>query len=67
MATGTQTTVPQKPANISDPPKFSGKREDLESFKNMGNIKLTGNAEQFPSDQNRLAYVYGCLEGNALE
>ena len=56
----------QKPANISDPPKFFGKREDLEAFKNMVNIKLTGNAEQFPSDQHRLAYVYGRLEGNAL-
>ena len=54
----------QKPANISDPPKFSGKLEDLEAFKNMVNIKLTGNAEQFPSDQYRLAYVYGRLEGN---
>ena len=32
----------------------------------MVNIKLTGNAKQFPSDQNRLAYVYGRLEGNAL-
>ena len=32
----------------------------------MVNIKLTGNAEQFPSDQLRLAYVYGRLEGNAL-
>ena len=56
----------QKPANIWDPPKFSGKREDLEAFKNMVNIKLTGNAEQFPSDQYRLAHVYGRLEGNAL-
>ena len=32
----------------------------------MVNIKLTGNAEQFPSDQYRLAYVYVRLEGNAL-
>ena len=55
----------QKPANISDPPKFSGKLEDLEVFKNMYNIKLTGNAEQFPSDQHSLAYVYDRLEGNA--
>ena len=60
------TAPRQKPTNISDPPKFSGKREDLKSFKNMINVKLTGNAEQFPSDQHRLAYVYGRLEGNAL-
>ena len=66
MATNTHTAPRQKPANISDPPKFSGKLEDLESFKNMVNIKLTRNAEQFPSDQHRLAYVYGRLEGNAL-
>ena len=66
MATNTHTAPSQKPANISDPPKFSGKREDLESFKNMLNIKLTGNTEQFPSDQHRLAYVYGRLEGNTL-
>ena len=32
----------------------------------MVNIKLTGNAEQFPFDQHRLAYFYGRLEGNAL-
>ena len=32
----------------------------------MVNIKLTSNAEQFPSDQHCLAYVYGRLEGNAL-
>ena len=57
MATNTHPAPRQKPANISDPPKFSGKREDLEEFKNMVNIKLTGNVEQFPSDQHRLAYV----------
>ena len=32
----------------------------------MVNIKLTGNAEQFPSDQYRLTYIYGRLEGNAF-
>ena len=32
----------------------------------MINVKLTGNAEQFPSDQHRLEYVYSRLEGNAL-
>ena len=32
----------------------------------MINVKLTGNAEQFPSNQHRLAYVYGRLEGNSL-
>ena len=32
----------------------------------MVNIKLTGNEEQFPSDQHRLAYVFHRLEGNAL-
>ena len=32
----------------------------------MVNIKLTDNAEQFPSDQHRLAYIYGRLEGNSL-
>ena len=66
MATNTNPAPRQKPANISDPPKFSGKREDLEAFKNMVNIKLTGNAKQLPSDQHRLLYVYGRLEGNAL-
>ena len=66
MATNTNPAPRQKPTNISDPPKFSGKREDLEEFKNIVNIKLTGNVEQFPSDQHRLAYVYGRLEGNAL-
>ncbi len=55
MMSNTHPTPQQKPANISDPPKFSGKREYLEVFKNMVNIKLTGNAEQFPSDQHRLA------------
>ena len=54
MATNTHTAPCQKPANIFDPPKFSGKREDLELLKNMVNIKLTGNTEQFPSDQHRL-------------
>ena len=58
MANNTTPAPRQKPANISDPPKFSGKREDLEAFKNMVNIKLTGNAEQFPSDQHGLAYVF---------
>ena len=66
MAIYTNPALRQKPANISDPPKFSGKHEDLEAFKNMVNIKLTGNSEQFPSDQHRLAYVYGRLEGNTL-
>ena len=51
------TALRQKPANISDQPKFSRKREDLEAFKNMINIKLTENAEQFQSDQHYLAYV----------
>ena len=66
MATNTNPTLRQKPFNISDPPKFSGKLEEFEAFKNMVNIKLTGNAEQFPSVQHRLAYVYRRLEGNAL-
>ena len=66
MMSNAPTATRQKPANIFDPPKFSGKREDLEAFNNMINVKLTGNAEQFPSDQYRLAYVYGRLEGNAL-
>ena len=60
------TAPRQKPANISDPPTFSGNRKDLEAFKNMINVKLTGNAKQFLSDQYRLAYVYGRLEGNTL-
>ncbi len=66
MATNTNSAPRQKPANISDPPKFSEKREDLAEFKYMVNIKLTGNSAQFPSNQHRLAYVYGRLEGNAL-
>ena len=32
----------------------------------MVNIKLTANAEQFPSDKHRLEYLYGHLEGNVL-
>ena len=66
MATYINPALRQKPANILHPHKFSGKCEDLEAFKNMVNIKLTGNAEQFPSDQHRLAYVYRRLEANAL-
>ena len=66
MTSNAPTAPRQKPANISDPPKFSRKREDLEGLKNMINVKLTGNAEQFPSDQHCLGYVYGQLEGNAL-
>ena len=50
MATNENPAPHQKPAKISDRPKFSGKREDLEEFKNMVNVKLTVNAEQFPSD-----------------
>ncbi len=66
MATNTNPAPCQKPANISDPHKFLGKREDLEEFRNIVNIKLTGNAEQFPSDQHRLAYVYRQLDNNSL-
>ena len=65
METNANPAPRQKPANISDPPKFSGKREDLEAFKNMVNVKLTGYAEQIPFDQHKLAYVCGRLEGNA--
>ena len=67
MATNPAPVRRQKPANISNPPKFSGKREDLEGFKNIVNIKLMGNAEQFPSDQHCLAYVYGRVINHAIE
>ena len=66
MATNPAPVNRQKPANIFDPPKFSGKREDLEAINYKVNIKLTGHPEQFPSDQHHLAYVYGRLEGNVL-
>ena len=45
MATNPASIHRQKSPNISDPPNFAVKREDLEAFKNMVNIKLTGNAE----------------------
>ena len=60
------TAPRQKPANISDLTKFSGKLKDIEAFKNIINVKLTGNAEQFPSEKHHLTYVYGRLGGNAL-
>ena len=66
MMSNAPTAPRQKPANISDLTKFSGKLKDIEAFKNIINVKLTGNAEQFPSEKHHLTYVYGRLGGNAL-
>jgi hypothetical protein len=56
-----------KPQDLPAPPKYNGDRARLKAWKNSVNIKLTGDAAKFPDENHKLAYVYGLLEGKAMD
>jgi len=56
-----------KLAELSDPPKFGGGRKDLRTFIAQLRLKLHGNSQSFPTEQHRLSYAIGRLEGVAFD
>jgi hypothetical protein len=58
--------VPKKSMKIPDPPPLTdGKDPIFESWKLQICGKLRVNVDHFPSDEARMAYVYGCTRGDA--
>jgi hypothetical protein len=58
--------VPKKSTKIPDPPPLTdGKDPTFESWKLQIRGKLRVNADHFPSDEARMAYVYGRTGGDA--
>jgi hypothetical protein len=56
----------KKSKSIPDPPPLTnGKEPTFESWRLQLRGKLRVNADHFPSDEARMAYVYGCTEGDA--
>jgi hypothetical protein len=57
---------PKKSTKIPDPsPLTDGKEPTFESWKLQLRGKLRVNADHFPSNDARMAYVYGCMGGDA--
>ena len=56
-----------KTQDLAAPPKFNGDRSHLKAWKNSVNIKINGDAAKFPTTQHRLAYIFGLLEGKAVD
>ena len=61
------TTAPQRSERLPDPPIFTGKRRELRSFLSQLKNKLTGNADRYPTEANRLCYALSRLGGEAAD
>jgi len=61
------TTAPQRSEKLPDPPVFTGKRRELRSFLSRLKNKLTGNADRYPTEANRLYYALSRLGGDAAD
>ena len=57
----------QRIQKISDPAKFSGKREDLDPFLLALQNKIHGNASLFPTEDIKMRYTFGLLERTAQD
>ncbi|KAI6820456.1 hypothetical protein KC332_g9512 [Hortaea werneckii] len=56
----------QRSAKTPDPEAFSGKRDDWERFLLQVNIKFGSNGDWYPTPQDKIRFIYLCLEGDAL-
>jgi hypothetical protein len=61
------TTASQRSEKLPDPPVFTGKRRELRSFLSRLRNKLTGNADRYPTEANRLYYALSRLGGDAAD
>jgi hypothetical protein len=61
------TTASQRSERLPDPPIFTGKRRELRSFLSQLKNKLTGNADRYPTEANRLCYALSRLGGDAAD
>jgi hypothetical protein len=61
------TTAPIRSEKLPDPPVFTGKRRELRSFLSRLRNKLTGNADRYPTEANRLYYALSRLGGDAAD
>jgi hypothetical protein len=52
---------------IPDPDRFNGDRDKLENFRLMMILKLKGNEDWYPTEQDRLRYIFSRLEGAAQQ
>ena len=58
--------LPRLSEKLPNPPVFSGEnKEEYESFVDKLRLKLTGNHDRYPTDQNKVDYAVSRLEGKA--
>lgn len=58
-------TQPTKSERLPDPEKFTGKRNELRPFLAQLKNKLEGNADRYPTEQERLRYALSRVAGDA--
>ena len=56
-----------KPEELPAPPKYNSDCAPLKAWKNSVNIKLTGDTFMFPDENHKVVYLYGLLEGKAID
>ena len=61
-----QPTPPLASFPVPDPERYDGNREKLPLFKSHLLMKLQGDDARFPTEQHKLGYTVGLLQGNAF-
>ncbi len=59
------STIPAKSEKLPDPPMFGGIRKELRPFVTKLRLKLSVNADRFPTEQDKLSYAMSRLDGDA--
>src|SRR6266516_122062 len=59
------STIPAKSEKLPDPPMFGGIRKELRPFVTKLRLKLSVNADRFPTEQDKLSYAMSRLYGDA--
>ena len=61
-----QPAPPPASFPVPDPERYDGNREKLSLFKSHLLMKLQGDDARFPTEQHKLRYTVGLLQGNAF-
>ena len=61
-----QPAPPPASFPVPDPERYDGNREKLPLFKSHLLMKLQGDNARFPTEQHKLRYTVGLLQGNAF-
>lgn len=67
LTTGSYRSPATRSQKIPDPDRFNGDRGKLENFRLMVVLKLKGNEDWYPTEQDRLRYIFSRLEGAAQQ